>query len=150
MKLNSFSLHLTWIALLTTMALTMCRSTSTHDTASAAAQKLFVNEVKPILEKNCLACHSGANPTMLNLSNHASPFLPGPSGRAYIVPGKPEQSLLIEAVSRQGLHRRMMPRLQVSLTDMEIGTLREWIEAGAPWPNGPQGQLRSQKNPEQL
>ena len=149
MNLSIKPIPLTFIALLATSVLPMCRSTPTQDTASTAAQKLFTDDIKPILEKNCLACHSGANPTLLNLSNHASPFLPGPSGRAYIVPGKPDQSLLLEAVSRQGLHQRMMPRLQVTLTDMEIGTLREWIEAGAPWPNGPPGQLHPQPNPEQ-
>lgn len=149
MNLPANSLSLTLIALVSTSILTMCHSTPTPDSPAIAAQKLFTDEVKPILEKNCLACHSGANSTLLNLSNHASPFLPGPSGRSYITPGKPDQSLLIEAVSRQGLHQRMMPRLQVTLTDMEIGTLREWIEAGAPWPTGPTGQLHPLKNPEQ-
>ena len=132
------------VALLVPVLLPMCLSTP-----GATAQKLFTDEVKPILEKNCLICHSGAQPALLDLSNHAAPFLPDPTGRAYIVPGKPDQSLLIEAVSRDGLHQRGMPRLVVSLTDMEIGTLREWITAGAPWPTGPAGVLRPAPNPEQ-
>lgn len=149
MKYSTSPLNLASVALIATVLLPMCRSTPTPDSAAVAAQKLFTDEVKPILEKNCLTCHGGTNPAMLNLSNHASPFLPGSSNRAYIVPGKPDQSLLIEAISRQGIHQRMMPRLQVTLTDMEIGTLREWIEAGAPWPNGPTGKLHPHKNPEQ-
>lgn len=118
-----------------------CKSTAPA-TASAAAEKLFTHEVKPILQQHCLRCHNGTAPDLLDLSNRAAAFMPHPSGRAYIVPGKPDDSLLIEAVSRQGLHQRMMPRLTVTLTDMEIGTLREWIEAGAPWPTGEAGTLR--------
>jgi mono/diheme cytochrome c family protein len=117
----------------------MCRTSVPPD--SRAAQQLFVTEVKPIFQQHCLRCHGGGDAHRLDLSNRAAAFLPHPSGRAYIVPGQPDESLLIEAVSRDGLHQRMMPRLQVTLTDMEIGTLREWIEAGAPWPTGPAGDL---------
>jgi hypothetical protein len=112
-----------------------------HASPPPAAHSLFTGHVKPILQEHCVRCHNGANPAMLNLSNRAAAFMPHPTGRAYIVPGKPDESLLIEAVSRDGLHQRMMPRLPVSLTDMDIGTLREWIEAGAPWPAGPAGNL---------
>lgn len=121
--------------------LTHCLST-TPSTASVAAEKLFTQEVKPILQQHCLRCHNGSAPDQLDLSNRVAAFMPHPSGRAYIVPGKPDESLLIEAVSREGLHQRVMPRLLVTLTDMEIGTLREWIEAGAPWPTGAAGDLR--------
>ncbi len=118
--------------------------------SSAAAGKLFAQEVKPILQKRCLLCHNGSSPDLLDLSNRAAAFMPHPSGRAYIVPGKPDASLLIEAVSRDGLHQRAMPRLTVTLTDMEIGTLREWIEAGAPWPTGEAGALRYRASAEVL
>ena len=119
--------------------LSMCRTSVSPD--ARAAQQLFVTEVKPILQQHCLRCHSGGAYALPDLSNRAAAFLPHPSGRAYIAPGKPDESLLIEAVSRDGLHQRMMPRLVVTLTDMEIGTLREWIEAGAPWPTGAAGDL---------
>jgi len=136
-------------ALLASLCLPMCLTTPGPETPTTAAQKLFTQEVKPILEKNCLTCHNGANPALLDLSNHAAPFLPHPTGKAYIVPGKPDQSLLIESISREGLHQRAMPRLVVTLTDMEIGTLREWISLGAPWPTGQAGKLKAQANPEQ-
>ena len=128
------------LIVMTSFWLAQC-STSTPPTASAAAEKLFTQEVKPILQQHCLRCHNGTLPEQLDLSNRAAAFMPHPSGRAYIVPGKPDASLLIEAVSREGLHQRVMPRLVVTLTDMEIGTLREWIEAGAPWPTGAAGHL---------
>ena len=131
------------------LLLTQCGTQPEPPTPAQNAQRLFTREVAPILQKNCLRCHDGQNPGLLNLSNRASAFLPNPAGQAYIAPGKPDDSLLLEAVSRQGLHQRMMPRLQITLTDMEIGTLREWIQAGAPWPTGPAGSLRPLPNPEQ-
>jgi uncharacterized membrane protein len=126
----------------TIFTLTMCKTVPASSESAVAAQKLFTDEVKPIFQQHCLRCHSGTIASVLDLSNHATAFMPHPTGRAYIVPGKPDDSLLIEAVSRDGLHQRMMPPLQVTLTDMEIGTLREWIEAGAPWPTGTAGSLR--------
>jgi uncharacterized membrane protein len=130
------------LSLAAVCALPMCQSTKPPLTPGAEAQRLFTDHVKPILQQHCLRCHSGANPGLMDLSNSAAAFLPQPGGRAYIVPGKPDQSLIIEAISRDGLHQRTMPRLLVTLTDMEIGTLREWITAGAPWPTGPAGNLR--------
>jgi hypothetical protein len=41
-----------------------------------------------------------------------------------------------------------MPRLEVSLTDDEIGGLSEWIEDGAYWPEGSAGQLHAVYNAE--
>jgi len=126
----------------------MCQSPKTPLTPSAEAQRLFTDHVKPILQKHCLRCHSGATPSLMDLSSSAGAFHPHPDGRAYIVPGKPDESLIIEAVSRKGLHQRSMPMLLVTLTDMEIGTLREWITAGAPWPTGAAGILRHVPSPE--
>lgn len=67
---------------------------------------------------------------------------------AFIVPGAPDRSRLILAVERGGSHPKMMPRTAVSLTDDQIGMLREWIEDGAFWPTGKQGVLRAQRSGE--
>lgn len=104
-------------------------------------ERFFVKEVKPILEQNCLACHSTTtNPSRLNLSTPEA--LHGArGGKKFIVPGSPEESLLIAAVSRKGGHPQVMPAMDLSLTEDQIGVLREWIEAGAAWPTGPEGRL---------
>jgi len=51
-------------------------------------------------------------------------------------------------VQRGGTHPKMMPRTEVSLTEDQIGTLREWIEDGAYWPEGDIGQLKPTKSGE--
>lgn len=109
----------------------------------------FLTEVKPVLQQHCLRCHNGAlPPPALNLSSRAVAFTRSASGRDYILPEDPDCSLLISAVQRGGTHPQMMPRTDVSLTDDQMGMLREWIEDGAYWPEGEKGVLRAQKSRE--
>ena len=111
--------------------------------------RYFLAEVKPVLQQHCLQCHNGSlPPPALNLTSKATAFTRSASGRAYIVPGAPDRSLLINAVQRGGTHPKMMPRTEVSLTDDQIGMLREWIEDGACWPEGESGTLQPQKSAE--
>lgn len=109
----------------------------------------FHTQVKPVLQQHCLQCHNGSlPPPALNLTSKAAAFKRSASGRDYILPGDPDCSLLISAVQRGGTHPKMMPRTDVSLTDDQIGMLREWIEDGAFWPEGESGTLRRQKSAE--
>lgn len=113
-------------------------------------------QVKPVFEQHCLRCHNGALPApALNLSSKASAFQRSASafqrsasGKPYLVPGHPDRSLLITAVQRGGSHSRMMPRTDVSLTEDQIGALREWIDDGAYWPEGENGHLKAVKSRE--
>lgn len=109
----------------------------------------FITQVKPVLQQHCLACHSGAlPPPALNLTSKATAFTRSASGRDFILPGDPDCSLLVSAVQRGGTHPKMMPRTEVSLTEDQIGMLREWIEDGAYWPTGESGTLCPQKSRE--
>ncbi len=109
----------------------------------------FLTQVKPVFQQHCLACHNGVQPVpALNLSSKATAFKLSASGRDYILPGDPDCSLLISAVQRGGTHPKMMPRTEVSLTEDQIGMLREWIEDGAYWPEGEIGRLKPRKSGE--
>jgi uncharacterized membrane protein len=102
-----------------------------------------------VLQQHCLQCHNGSlPPPALNLSTKAAAFSRSASGREYILPRAPDRSLLISAVQRGGTHSKMMPRTELSLTDDQIGMLREWIEDGAYWPEGQRGVLRPQQSAE--
>lgn len=116
--------------------------------AGRADGQFFTSEVKPILEQNCLLCHNtDAHPSGLNLSGFGA-LTAHKGGSRYIVPGRPDDSLLITAVSRGGSHPKTMPRLDMSLTEDQIAVLREWINDGAVWPAGPEGRLVAKTNPE--
>ena len=84
------------------------------------------NDVKPILDAKCVACH-GANPQgKLDLRSSESTLKGGAAG-ASVVPGSPEKSLLIDKVVT-----RQMPPGKVKLTDAEIDKLRVWITSTKP------------------
>lgn len=117
--------------------------------ADAAALAFFQHEIRPILERNCLPCHNGVTlPGRLDLTTREHAVAGRHQGKRFLVPGNPEASLLLTAVSRRGTHPKLMPQRDLSLTEEDIGTLREWIEEGAAWPEGPSGQLRARPNPE--
>ena len=67
----------------------------------------------------------------------------GDTGPA-IVPGKPDESLLIEAI-KYGDDLRMPPKSK--LPPEEIATLTRWVEQGAPWPVGREMSASGQVKP---
>ncbi len=124
-------------------------SCSTIPNHSNVKEQYFLTEVKPVLQQNCLRCHNGTMPSpALNLTSKDDAFKRNSRGQNYILPGRPDQSLLVTAVQRSGAHLKLMPRTDISLTDDQIGMLREWIEDGAFWPTDKNGILKPQSNPE--
>jgi len=90
----------------------------------------FERDVAPILEQTCLFCHNEHETKGdLDLSTRAAAF----SFEGSIVPGDPEASLLLEVVSGP---EPDMPKRADPLTAAQVETLREWIAAGAEWPEG--------------
>jgi hypothetical protein len=105
-------------------------TTADGDGASALTQ----HDVIPILLRRCTACHGARQREgLLDLRTRASLLRGGKSGPA-IVPGKPDDSLLVKKV-RTG---EMPPRrrlIEVSIKPIEpaeIDVLVKWITAGAP------------------
>lgn len=96
------------------------------------AAKFFDTRVRPILEQRCFACHShgaGSIKGGLALDSRSGWATGGDSGPA-VVPGKPDESLLIDAVRRDGLE---MPPSE-KLSAAEVAVLVEWVRKGAPDP----------------
>ena len=96
----------------------------------------YDKDVKPILEKSCLKCHSGDKPKAKYLIGTRQGMIKGgDSGEAAIVPGQSAKSPLIHYVS--GAVKDMeMPPLDKrdkfpELTREQIGLLRAWIDQGA-------------------
>jgi len=93
----------------------------------------FEKEIRPLLAKNCFACHSAAgNVAMGGLRLDSLEGLSAGGGRgASVVPGLPAESLLIQAV-RYGDEKLAMPPTG-KLSEPEIAALARWVELGAPW-----------------
>src|SRR2546428_13952509 len=100
---------------------------------AAAQHKIdFAKEIKPIFESSCIKCHGrGRTKGDLSIESRDTLLKGGESGPA-IVPGKSEESRVIELVA--GLDPDgVMPQKGKRLTPEQIGLLRAWIDQGAPW-----------------
>jgi len=92
----------------------------------------FDSQVVPILQKNCLACHSSASKMGgFILENYAALMKGGAHGGA-IVPGKADQSRLI--LMLDGKVQPRMPFGADPLSAVDIATLKAWVAGGAPGP----------------
>src|SRR5437867_9117889 len=92
----------------------------------------FKNDVKPIIEARCIKCHArGRSKGGFHLDNRELLLKGGESGPA-IVPGKSQESYLIELVSGVDPDN-VMPKKGTKLTKEQIGILRAWIDQDAPW-----------------
>ncbi len=99
--------------------------------ASDNPSDFFEERVRPLLARNCFACHADSPQNGLRLDSRESILKGGQSGPA-ILPGDPEASLLIQAV------RRTHPRLKMPpgnpLSPDQVRHLESWVRTGAFWP----------------
>ncbi len=108
------------------------RSTTNND---PAALEFFEKEVRPLLANRCFSCHGAQKQKAgLRLDSRASVLKGGETGPA-VVPRKPGESLLVEAIN-YGENVKMPPRSR--LPAKEVETLTRWVEMGLPWPASPQ------------
>jgi hypothetical protein len=96
--------------------------------------EFFESRVRPVLSKNCYACHTNSKLGGLQLDSREHLLKGGNSGPA-IVPGQPDSSLLVQAVRRT--HERLKMPPQGKLSDEEITSLAAWVKMGAVWPSSP-------------
>ncbi len=93
----------------------------------------FESKVRPVLTRNCYACHTEARSGGLRLDSAEGVAKGGNSGPA-VVPGRPEDSLLVQAVRQTHARLKMPPGGK--LKDDEIAAIEQWVKAGAVWPKG--------------
>ena len=94
----------------------------------------FEKRVRPILADHCYECHNaekGKTKGGLNLAVREGWVHGGDSGTA-IVPGKPDDSLLVTAVRYWDKDLQMPPKKP--LQPAEVNDLIEWVKLGAPDP----------------
>src|SRR6266542_1684771 len=80
----------------------------------AEQARFFQEQVRPILQANCLSCHGGEKKD---------------SGPAVALE-KPDDSLLLQAVNHQD--RKMPPKGKLAQAQIDI--LTRWVKMGVPWP----------------
>jgi hypothetical protein len=92
--------------------------------------EFFEKKIRPLLTDRCLECHSPEKKVKggLRLDSREGWQTGGDSGPA-IVPGKPQESLLITAVGYHDKDLKMPPKKKLSAE--EIAMLEQWVKSGA-------------------
>src|SRR5580693_6016698 len=95
----------------------------------AAAEPSYYRDVRPILNRNCTACHQPAvKSSGLDLTTYAGFQAGGARGPAF-VSGSPEESLAVKFIT--GAMKPSMPLSGSSLPAGDIDAIRDWIKYGA-------------------
>lgn len=119
-----------WLVFLLVSGLA-CAADAESPEASADQIEFFEKSVRPLLISACYECHGEkVQWSNLRLDSREHLLKGGDIGPA-IVPGKPDQSQLIEAVRRTG-DLKMPP--EKPLNAEQIAILEKWVAMNAPWP----------------
>jgi hypothetical protein len=91
----------------------------------------FINHVAPILKENCFACHdSKKRKGKLDMTTVES-FRKGGHKEDPIVPGSPEDSLLLDMLKSTGADRMPPKEAGEPLPKEKIAVIERWIKEGA-------------------
>ncbi len=103
----------------------------------AAAKKgvTYDADIKPLVEKSCLKCHSGEKPKAKYSMETKAKVLKGGSGGASIVVGNSAKSAWVHYAADLVADSEMPPKDKrekyPALTKDQIGLVRAWIDQGA-------------------
>ncbi len=94
----------------------------------------FEKEILPVLQKNCLACHSASEKQGGLVLESPSAILKGGDNGPAVVPGKSADSLMLKLSAHQA--EPVMPPADndvaaSNLTPAQLGLIRLWIDQGA-------------------
>ena len=95
-----------------------------------AASTYYAETIQPLLDQHCFRCHGDKEKGGLNLRERAKALAGGESGDPAVVPGHPEQSRLIEAITSDDEDLQMPPKGD-RLSAADVAVLRKWITDGA-------------------
>jgi hypothetical protein len=96
--------------------------------------EFFEKRVRPVLVERCYSCHGEKLQWGGLRVDSAEGLRKGGARGSAFVAGKPEESLLIKAISYKDAQLQMPPTEK--LPDEEVAALTEWIRKGAPDPRG--------------
>ena len=99
--------------------------------AQAPAKVDFAQDVRPLLQENCVGCHGPMKQSGGMRLDRKSSALQAASRR--IVPGNSANSMVFHRVSDGQFGMRMPPTGE--LKTEEIATIKRWIDEGAEWPD---------------
>ncbi len=115
--------------------------------AQSSGNEFFEERIRPILATKCYSCHSSKlkSPMSGLVLDTKAGLLKGGAGGADIVPGRPAESRLLQALRYSDPHLQMPPAGK--LDDAVIANFEQWIASGAVDPREDTAQTASATPP---
>lgn len=120
----------------------VCLLASFHSASAAEpteGEKLFALKLKPLFNEKCMACHGAEGKKIkgdFDMGSRSSTLKGGGEfGDKTLIPGKGEESMLYRVTTRTVEDFEMPPKESDKLTQEQTWQIRDWIDAGAPWPD---------------
>lgn len=125
----------TWIAIARNVTFFFIAAFSANVLAderiTAEQREFFESRIRPVLVEHCYQCHNSAETAEADLAlDFRDGLLKGGASGSAIVPGKPEDSLLLKVI-RHEIDGQKMPEGGPKLDDRTVADFAAWIEAGA-------------------
>ena len=105
---------------------------SSENGLAAGDADFFEKRIRPVLVTHCFECHSGETQESGLRVDSLNGLLTGGERGPAIVPGKPDESLLISAIRHSDTLQ--MPAAR-KLPQPLIDDMAQWVREGAEWPN---------------
>ncbi|MDA1223289.1 MAG: hypothetical protein O3B85_14800, partial [Planctomycetota bacterium] len=104
-------------------------------TAQDVRSDRFERAVRPLLVARCVECHGPKKQKSGLRLDHGDFIRRGGARGPALIPGEPDQSLMIQAARCEHADLAMPPKGQLSADELAI--LEDWVEDGAYWPDEP-------------
>lgn len=91
----------------------------------------YHTDIRPIFEANCVGCHQPSKDRGGYIMTDFARLLEGGEENVAIVPGKPQESYLIEEITPDAEGKAEMPKKKDPLHEVEIALITRWISEGA-------------------
>ena len=121
--------------LLCTILLLLSSTPSLAEKPDAKGVAFFESSIRPVLVQKCYQCHSAESKEKVKFKgalrvDTKAGLLKGGENGAAVVPGKPDESMLISALKHDSF--KMPPKMK--LGNEVVNDFIKWIEMGAPDP----------------
>ncbi|WP_166824908.1 DUF1549 domain-containing protein [Thalassoroseus pseudoceratinae] len=102
------------------------------DAAEDSPEVSYYKDIRPILQAHCQGCHQPAKANgSYVMTDFAKMVAGGESTLEAVVPGKPDDSYLMEQIVPDADGEALMPKGKPALAEVHIDLIRRWIEQGA-------------------
>lgn len=96
------------------------------------AEVSYYRDVRPLFQQHCQGCHQPAKAQGgFVMTSHADLLKKGDSDQPGVVPGKPEESLILEQILGHDSKPPAMPKGKDPLPEHAVSLIKKWVVQGA-------------------